>query len=270
YAFDFRGPSLAVDTACSSSLVAVHLACQSLRRGEAELAVAAGVNLILTPDLTVNFTRAGMMAPDGRCKAFDAAANGYVRGEGAGVVVLKPLVRALADGDPIYAVVRGSAVNQDGRSNGLTAPNRQAQEAVLRAAFRDAGVRPADIDAVEAHGTGTALGDPIEALALGSVLADGRPADRPALIGSVKTNVGPDSDSDGARLIPLSARSPEALKELARAWVDQLGQDSPSPPVADLAFAAGARRSHHDHRLAIVTRDKPELAEKLESFLSGE
>src|SRR5262249_25579405 len=175
YAFDFRGPSLAIDTACSSSLVAIHLACQTLRRGEAELAVAAGVNLILTPDLTVNFTRAGMMAPDGRCKAFDASANGYVRGEGVGVVVLKPLARALADGDPVCAVVRGSAVNQDGRSNGLTAPNRQAQENVLRAAYRDAEIRPADIDAVEAHGTGTALGDPIEALALGSVLADGRP-----------------------------------------------------------------------------------------------
>ena len=161
YTLGLQGPSLSVDTACSSSLVALHLACQSLRRGESELAVAAGVNLILTPDLTVNFTRAGMMAPDGRCKAFDAAANGYVRGEGAGVVVLKPLARALADGDSVYAIVRGSAVNQDGRSNGLTAPNRQAQEAVLRAAYRDAGVSPADIDAVEAHGTGTALGDPI-------------------------------------------------------------------------------------------------------------
>src|SRR5439155_8805315 len=190
YAFDFRGPSLAVDTACSSSLVAIHLACQSLRRGEAELAVAAGVNLILSPDLTVNCSRAGMMAPDGRCKAFDAAANGYVRSEGCGVVVLKPLSKALADGDPVYAVVRGCAVNQDGRSNGLTAPNRQSQEAVLRAAYRDAGVSPADIDLIEAHGTGTSLGDPIEALALGSVLADGRPADRPALLGSVKTNIG--------------------------------------------------------------------------------
>src|SRR5205807_4042098 len=123
YLFDFRGPSLTVDTACSSSLVAVHLACESLRRGESQMAVAAGVNLILTPDLTINFSRANMMAPDGRCKAFDAAADGYVRSEGVGVVILKPIDQALADGDRIYAVVRGSAINQDGRSNGLTAPN---------------------------------------------------------------------------------------------------------------------------------------------------
>jgi acyl transferase domain-containing protein/acyl-CoA synthetase (AMP-forming)/AMP-acid ligase II/acyl carrier protein len=190
YAFDFRGPSMAVDTACSSSLVAVHLAAQSLRRGESDLAIAAGVNLILTPELTVNFSRAGMMSPDGRCKAFDASANGYVRSEGCGVVILKPLSKAVADGDPIYAVVRGSAVNQDGRSNGLTAPNGQAQEAVLRSAYHDAGIRPADIDFIEAHGTGTALGDPIEAMALGAVLAEGRPANRPAFLGSVKSNIG--------------------------------------------------------------------------------
>lgn len=190
FAFDFRGPSLAVDTACSSSLVAVHLACQSLRRGESRLAVAAGANLILTPDLTINFSRANMMAPDGKCKAFDAAADGYVRSEGVGVVILKPLAQAVADGDRIYAVVRGSAINQDGRSNGLTAPNRQSQEAVLRAAYADAGVNPATVDAIEAHGTGTSLGDPIEALAIGHVLAIGRSADRPAWVGSVKTNIG--------------------------------------------------------------------------------
>ena len=142
YVFDFQGPSLAIDTACSSSLVAVHQACNSLRSGESTLALAGGVNLILSPAITINFSKAGAMAPDGRCKTFDARANGYVRSEGAGVVVLKPLSRALADGDPIYAVIRGSAVNQDGRSNGLMAPNPHAQEAVLREAYRSAEVSP--------------------------------------------------------------------------------------------------------------------------------
>ncbi len=177
YLFDFRGPSIAIDTACSSSLVAVHLACCSLWNGESTLALAGGVNLILSPAITINFTKAGAMAPDGRCKAFDSRANGYVRSEGAGLVVLKPLSRALADGDPIYAVIRGSAVNQDGRSNGLMAPNPLAQEAVLREAYRRAAVSPGQVQYVEAHGTGTFLGDPIEAKALGTVLAIDRPPD---------------------------------------------------------------------------------------------
>ncbi|HEX8967755.1 MAG TPA: beta-ketoacyl synthase N-terminal-like domain-containing protein, partial [Chloroflexota bacterium] len=190
YVFGFHGPSLAVDTACSSSLVALHLACRSLRDGECGLAIVGGVNLLLNPAITVNFSRAGFMARDGRCKAFDARGDGYVRSEGAGVVVLKPLEQAVADGDRIYAVVRGSAVNQDGRTNGLTAPSRQAQEAVLRAAYAAAGVSPAEVQYVEAHGTGTALGDPIEASALGAVLGVDRPSDAPCAIGSAKTNVG--------------------------------------------------------------------------------
>jgi acyl transferase domain-containing protein len=190
YMFDFQGPSMAIDTACSSSLVAVHLACQSLWNGEAAVALAAGVNLMLTPVLTINFAKAGFMAPDGRCKTFDARANGYVRGEGAGVVVLKPLSKALADGDRIYALVRGAAVNQDGKSNGLTAPNRQAQEAVLRDAYARAGVKPSQVHYIEAHGTGTSLGDPIEALALGAVLSPDRDPAHPCLLGSVKTNIG--------------------------------------------------------------------------------
>ena len=190
YLFDFRGPSIALDTACSSSLVAVHLACCSLRNGESTLALAGGVNLILSPAIAINFTKAGAMAPDGRCKAFDARANGYVRSEGAGVVVLKPLSKALTDGDPIYAVIRGSAVNQDGRSNGLMAPNPAAQEAVLREAYRQAGVSPGQVQYVEAHGTGTLLGDPIEAQALGAVLGVERPPERPCALGSVKTNLG--------------------------------------------------------------------------------
>jgi len=190
YVFDFRGPSLAIDTACSSSLVAVHLACCSLRTGESTLALAGGVNLILSPAVTINFTKAGAMAPDGRCKTFDARANGYVRSDGAGLVVLKPLSRALADGDPIYAVIRGSAVNQDGRSNGLMAPNPLAQQAVLREAYRRAAVSPGAVQYVEAHGTGTFLGDPIEAKALGAVLALDRLPGRPCALGSVKTNIG--------------------------------------------------------------------------------
>jgi myxalamid-type polyketide synthase MxaE and MxaD len=190
YVFDFRGPSMAIDTACSSSLVAVHLACQSLRRGECALALAGGVNLVLSPVITANFTKAGFMAPDGRCKAFDARANGYVRGEGVGVVILKPLSKALADGDLIYAVIRGSAVNNDGRTNGLTAPSRQAQEAVLREACQRAKILPGQIQYIEAHGTGTALGDPIEAEALGAVLAIDRSPKNFCAVGSVKTNIG--------------------------------------------------------------------------------
>ena len=154
YVLDFRGPSIAIDTACSSSLVAVHLACSSLRNGESTLALAGGVNLILSPAIAINFTKAGAMAADGRCKTFDARADGYVRSEGAGVVVLKPLSKAVADGDPIYAIIRGSAVNQDGRSNGLMAPNPAAQEAVLREAYRQAAVSPGKVQYVEAHGHG--------------------------------------------------------------------------------------------------------------------
>ncbi|MFF7357291.1 SDR family NAD(P)-dependent oxidoreductase [Streptomyces filipinensis] len=190
YLLDLRGPSMAVDSACSSSLVAVLQACASLERGECDLAVAGGVNLVLSPAFAINFSKAGVMSADGRCKPFDARADGYVRSEGAGVVILKPLSRALADGDPVHAVIRGGAVGQDGASNGLMAPNPKAQEAVVRAAHAKAGVHPADIGYVEAHGTGTILGDPIEAKALGAVLGDGRSPDRPCLIGSVKSNLG--------------------------------------------------------------------------------
>jgi len=190
YFLDLRGPSLTVDTACSSSLVAVHLACQSLRTGQSELAIAGGVNLLLSPVVTRSFDQAEAMSPTGACHAFDAAADGFVRGEGCGVVVLKRLSDAQRDGDRILAVVRGSAVNQDGRSNGLMAPNPAAQAAVLRAACVDAGVDPADVGYVEAHGTGTLLGDPIEARALGAVYGRGRHPDAPLLVGAAKTNLG--------------------------------------------------------------------------------
>ena len=190
YFLGLHGPNLAVDTACSSSLVALHLAVQSLRNGECRAALAGGVNLILAPDVTIALSKAHMMASDGRCKAFAAEADGFVRGEGCGVVVLKRLSDAIADGDTILALVRGSAVNQDGRSNGLTAPNGPSQEAVIRAALANAGVEPDEVSYVETHGTGTSLGDPIEVKALGAVLGAGRPAAKPLMIGSVKTNVG--------------------------------------------------------------------------------
>ncbi|WP_206784714.1 type I polyketide synthase [Amycolatopsis sp. MtRt-6] len=188
YLLDLRGPSLTLDTACSSSLVAVHQAVQSLRRGESELALVAGVNVLLSPGITAGFHRAGVLAGDGRCKPFDAAADGIARGEGCGVVVLKPL-RA-ARGDRVLAVIRGSAVNSDGRSNGLTAPNPDAQAGLLRDAYATAGVDPSSVDYVEAHGTGTPLGDPLEAGALAAVLGTGRAPGRPLLIGSVKSNLG--------------------------------------------------------------------------------
>ncbi|MGA2410209.1 MAG: beta-ketoacyl synthase N-terminal-like domain-containing protein [Candidatus Binataceae bacterium] len=187
YHLGLQGPSLAIDTACSSSLVAVHLACQALRLGECDLALAGGVNLILTPEMNINFSKARMMAADGRCKTFDAAADGYVRGEGCAMIVLRPLSDALADCDPILAVIRGSAINQDGRSGGLTAPNGPAQEAVIRAALANAGADASAVSYVETHGTGTPLGDPIEAGALGAVFKD---RGEPLLIGSVKTNLG--------------------------------------------------------------------------------
>jgi acyl transferase domain-containing protein len=190
YCFDFRGPSASVDTACSSALVAVHLACRSIWEDGCPLALAAGVNALFLPDWYVGFSRLGMLSPDGRCRAFDARANGFVRSEGAGVVVLKPLARALADGDRIYAVIRGTAVNQDGRTPGMTVPGEEAQEALLRQACRWAGVEPVQIQYVEAHGTGTPVGDPIEARALGRVLGAGRPAGQTVVVGSVKTNIG--------------------------------------------------------------------------------
>ena len=190
YSLGLLGPSIAVNTACSSSLVAIHLARQSLLTGESTLALAGGVNLLISPYSTVAMSKFGAMSPDGRSKAFDARANGYVRGEGGGVVALKRLSAAIADGDRIYCVIRGSAVNNDGFSNGLTAPSPMAQEAVIRDACREARVAPSDVQYVEAHGTGTMLGDPIEVNALGSVLGENRPAERTLRIGSVKTNIG--------------------------------------------------------------------------------
>ena len=190
YFLGLEGPSMTVNTACSSSLVAIHLACQSLLSGDSNLAIAGGVNLLISPDSTIGMSKFGAMADDGRSKAFDSRANGYVRGEGGGLVVLKPLSKAIEDGNSIYCTIPGSALNNDGFSNGLTAPNPRAQQAVLRQAYGRAGIAFEDVDYVETHGTGTMLGDPIEAGALGAVLCKNRDPDRPLFIGSVKTNIG--------------------------------------------------------------------------------
>ena len=199
YFFDFHGPSVAVDTACSSSLVATHQAVQALRSGECDMALAGGVNALITPAVTLGFDEIGqVLAPDGRIKSFSADADGYTRSEGGAMLALKRVDDARRDGDQILAVIAGSAVNHDGRSNGLIAPNPDAQADVLRRAYKDAGINPRSVDYIEAHGTGTVLGDPIEAQALGRVIGRGRPADKPALLGAVKTNVGHMESAAGA------------------------------------------------------------------------
>nr|QDA77058.1 polyketide synthase [Jahnella sp. MSr9139] len=349
YWLGLQGPNVPVDTACSSSLVAVHLACQALRNGECSLALAGGVNVMLLPGATVLLSRMRAMSPTGRCHTFSADADGYVRGEGCGVVVLKRLSDAERDGDPILAVIRGSAVNQDGRSNGLTAPHGPAQEEVIRRALAQAGVEPGAVGYVEAHGTGTPLGDPIEVQALAAALGEGRAPEHPLVIGSVKTNIGHAEAAAGiagllkavlaleheriprslhfrapnphipwselpvrvaaeatpwpaggapriagvssfgmsgtnahmivkeaprraaARtkkatgyLLPLSAKSPEALAALAAAYGSFLAGAEVS--LHDVASTAGLRRSHHEHRLAVAGRTKEEIAAALDAF----
>ncbi len=363
YFFDLVGPSLAVDTACSSSLVATHLGCRSLWNGESELAFVGGVNAMLRPEMTIGFSKASMLSPDGRCKSFDSRANGYVRGEGAGVVILKPLSRALADGDRIYALIRATAVNQDGHTPGISVPNQASQEANIVDALRLTDVTPESVQYVEAHGTGTPVGDPIEAAALGSIYGKARTPEDRCVIGSIKSNVGhleagagiagliktalclqhrqipkslhfenpnpqidfdhlqlrvaqrlepwpetngwpsraavnsfgfggtnghaileaaPDADvaaparaesADGlAWMLPLSARSASALSDLARSYLNALQDERglQRHALRDICFTAGAKRSHHEFRLALVAHDKPELVEQLEAFLRGE
>ena len=185
-----QGPNIQLDTACSSSLVTVHLACQSLRLKESNLAIAGGVNLILWPVGTIRRCRLKAVAPDGRCKTFDASADGYGEGEGCGMIVLKRLSDAIADGDRVLAVIRGSAVNHDGPSSGLTVPNKMAQKELIQQALQNARVEPSQVSYVEAHGTGTPLGDPIELESLAAVYGQKRPINQPLVVGSVKTNVG--------------------------------------------------------------------------------
>ena len=350
YRLGLQGPSVAVDTACSSSLVAIHQACQALRLGECDLALAGGANVLLTPATMITFSSAHMLAPDGRCKTFDAAADGYVRGEGCGVVVIKRLEDAIADGDRIRAVIRGSAINQDGASGGLTVPNGVAQQRVISDALKRADVEPRDVGYLEAHGTGTSLGDPIEAQAAGAVLGAGRAADQPLLIGSAKTNIGHleaaagiagvikvvlslehetlpkhlnfenpsphipwdrlairvirentpwtrgdrprlagvssfgfagtnahvvleeapqvaaatpvDQPDDRVGILPLSARTPAALTQLAdryRRWL----VDHPAATLADVCLTAGTARAHLEHRAALVVDSREAALELL-------
>lgn len=358
YVFGFHGPSLTVDTACSGSLVAVHLACQSIWTGECSLAIAGGVNAMIAPTMTIAESKGGFLAPDGRCKTFDASANGYARGEGAGVVLIKPLARAQADGDPIYALIRGTAVTQDGHTNGITVPNPLAQEAAMRLAYQRAGILPEQVQYVEAHGTGTPVGDPLEARAIGHVMSTGRPANEQCIISSVKTNIGhleaaagiasliktalalkhqhipphlhfhnpnPDipfeklqlrvpttleawpatdgpalagvnsfgfggtnahvvlqeappvpeiqarpSEEEGPYLLPLSARSAEALQAVAESYRHFLADPQSLASFHDIVYSASQRRSHHDHRLALVAHSKTEAVANLTAFLADE
>jgi myxalamid-type polyketide synthase MxaB len=356
YTFGLHGPAVSVDTACSSSLVAAHQACQSLRLKECDMAVAGGVNLILEPSGSISTSRSRMMSFDGRCKTFDATADGYVRSEGCAMIVLKRLSDAIKDGDNILAVIMGTAVNQDGRSNGLTAPNGKAQEAVIRAALADAKVKPADVSYVETHGTGTSLGDPIEVRALGAVFGDGHTAENPLMIGSVKTNVGHLEAAAGivglvkvvlalqnktipphlnleqpnpyipwnelpisvptratkwttpqgkphiagissfgfsgtnshmviagapaprlqeaaferaAQLLTLSAKSEEALKEIAKRY-DAYFTQNPAVQMADAAYSANTGRSHFSYRLALTASTLAQAQEKLSAWTRGE
>ena len=226
YVFDLHGPSMAVDTACSSSLVALHQACLGIWRGESATALAGGVNILMTPHSFIGFSKASMLSPSGRCRAFDAAGDGYVRAEGGGVVFLKPLSEALRAGDPVHALILGSAVNSDGRTRGLSMPNADAQEKLLASAYADAGVDPRELAYVEAHGTGTAAGDPQEARAIGRMLARGRGPGELLPIGSVKTNVGhlePASGMAGLLKAVLSLRH--------RAIPASLHFDTPNPNI---------------------------------------
>ena len=224
YFLGVHGPNVTVDTACSSSLVAVHLGVKSLRNREAEFAIAAGINLTLTPDPSILTSSARMMSPTGRCNTFDESADGYVRAEGCGVILMKRLSDALREGDRILALVRGTAVNQDGRSSGLTAPHGPSQEAVIRAALADGRVAPDDVTFVEAHGTGTALGDPIEVNALAKVFS--RSADRPLVIGSVKANIG---HTEAAAGIVGLIKAVQALRH--RTMPKQIHLHKPNPMI---------------------------------------
>lgn len=190
YSLNLKGPSMSMDTACSSALTAVHIAVEQIRAGKCKVAMAGGVTVMITPDGFIGFSQAGMLSPDGRCAAFDISANGFVRGEGAGMVLLKPLSQAIADGNPIHGVILGSSLNQDGHTNGISLPSPEAQAQLVKDACADAGIKPTQVGFVEAHGTGTAVGDPIEATALSNALCVDREAGSPLPIGSVKTNLG--------------------------------------------------------------------------------
>ncbi|MEC9464966.1 MAG: SDR family NAD(P)-dependent oxidoreductase, partial [Myxococcota bacterium] len=231
YWLGLEGPNFPVDTACSSSLVSLHLACQGLRQGDCDMALAGGVNTLLSPYGFVYFSRLQAMSPTGRCHTFSKNADGYVRSEGCGMVLLKRLSDAERDGDTVLAVVRGSAVNQDGKSNGFTAPNGPSQQAVIRRALAVGGIEPATVDYVECHGTGTPLGDPIEVQALSAVYGEDRPADRPVVIGSLKSNIG---HAEGAAGIGGVIKSVLALQNSLIPETLHVAEPNPHIPWATL------------------------------------
>ncbi|MBE9029051.1 hypothetical protein IQ266_04660 [filamentous cyanobacterium LEGE 11480] len=252
FQFNFQGPSVAINTACSSSLVAVHQACQSLLLGESTLAVAGGVNLLLSGQSTVKLAKAGLISSAGRCCSFDANADGYVRGETVGVVILKPLAQAQADGDRIYGVIQGSAVNHNGRGNGLTAPNPQSQKSLLKRAYEQANISPAQVQYIEANGSATSLGDALELKAIGEVVAIDRTPESRCAIGSVKTNIGNAETASGIagllkvalalkhQKLPPTLHFQQPNPNLA---LDQLPIEVPTSltdwPLTDNAFVAG-------------------------------
>ena len=263
HAFDFRGPSITVDTACSGSLVAVHLAAQSIWNGECDVALAGGVNIMIGPNTAIAESKSGFLSPEGRSKAFDDSADGYARGEGGAIVVIKPLAKALADGDEVYAQILGTAVSQDGRTDGITVPREEAQEAAIRTALRRAGVQPTEVGYVEAHGTGTPLGDPIEMRALSSALTLDRTSANPLLIGSIKTNIGHlEAGAGVAGLIKaamvakhgyipanLHLRTPNRLVSLADLKIDVPATGRPFPDcerrvVGVNSFGFGGTNAH--------------------------
>lgn len=353
HAFDFRGPSMTVDTACSGSLVAVHLAAQSIWNGECEAALAGGVNIMIGPNTAIAESKSGFLSPEGRSKAFDDSADGYARGEGGAVVVIKPLRAALDDGDEIYAQILGTAVSQDGHTDGITVPRQEAQEAAIATALRRAGVHPNDVGYVEAHGTGTPLGDPIELRALAGALTVDRAESQPLLVGSLKTNIGhleagagvaglikaalvakhghipanlhlrtptrhvsfsdlkidvpadsrpfPDCDRrivgvnsfgfggtnahvvlaappapataetvahSAPAVLPISARSEEALVSTAARLSDHLAAN-PHVPLSDLAYTLGQRRTHLNHRHAVIADSVADARDQLRALADG-
>jgi acyl transferase domain-containing protein len=354
FTLGLQGPSITVDTACSSSLVAVHMACQALWAREVEMALAGGANAMLGPEIFELFTQARMLSPDGHCKFGDASADGFVRSEGAGMVVLKRLSQAIANKDPIYALIRGTAVNNDGHTSGFLTPSDAGQQQMLQAAWKSAGVDPRDIQYVEMHGTGTSVGDPIEIGSIGAALVE-RGISRKCLIGSAKTNLGHTesaagvtglikaalavhhsmvppslhctvlnpkvpwdmlpvriatkavdlsgssrplivgvnsfglsgtnahvvldemdraeglpSQGNGPYLLPISAKTPEALQALLWAHLEALRSGGEDYPVADVCYTAGARRTHHEQRAAIVAKDLAELELNLAAAIAGE
>ncbi|GGX74603.1 type I polyketide synthase [Streptomyces hiroshimensis] len=268
YFLGLNGPSMTVDSGQSSSLVSVHLACESLRKGESTIALAGGVNLNIVPESTLGAAKFGGLSPDGRCFTFDARANGYVRGEGGGIVVLKPLAQAVADGDPVYCVIRGSAVNNDGGGDGLTVPLQSGQEQVLRLAYERAGVDPAHVGYVELHGTGTKVGDPIEAAALGAVLGAGagRDPERPLRVGSAKTNVG---HLEGAAGITGLLKAALALRH--RELPASLNFESPNPaiPLTRLNLRVQTEHATWDAQDAQDAQDDRPLVAGVSSFGMG-